>query len=273
MAPSKRTQNAIIGGLAALAVGASGFAVWSVNRPHPSLENEEPVATRTQPDTETATTTAGETGAGETDSGESDTDSTTAAGTREPSVDEWMEAWSEEADLLVIGDGYSNLPTQWVQLWARNLGDDRPVQICHWGEAADVAFNDPIVLSDTADELLTVWSASRAGSTIQAAAQRYGRFVDASTQPDAVLITMGLSSANEDIEAGLDALVAEIDGDIPVLVSIGPGGLYDDGVGEAILSWAEDNQDRVSVVDLRDVAPENPNAEQWARAFERSLES
>lgn len=274
MAPSTRTQNALIGGLAALAVGASAFAVWSVNRPHPSLEDVESVATPTRPsDPGPATTTADKSDVAESEGGPEDTGSATGPRSTQPTVDEWVEAWSDEAELLVIGDGYSNLPTQWVQVWAGSLGDERPVQIHHWGEAEDVAFNDPIVLSDTGDEPLTVWSASRAGSTVEDAAERYDDFVDASAKPDAVLVSLGLSSADEDIKAGLDALVEEIDDDIPVLVLIGPEGLYEEGVGDAIQSWVEDNEDRVSVVDLRDVAPESPDAEQWARAFQRSLES
>lgn len=278
MALSARIQNAVIAGLAALALGMSAFAVWSVGRPHPSLQggtgvtgtpaaagDDDAATSSAPPASDVATETAG-------DSGQETVEPTETAELLDASVGGWVRAWEDEADLLVIGDGYSHLPSQWVQLWAAGLGGQRPVQIHHWGEAADVAFNDPIVLSDTGDAPLTVWSASRAGSTIAAAAQRYDRFVSASTEPDAVLVSLGLSSANEDIPASLDALVAEVDDDVPVLVMVGPEALYQPGVGDAILSWAQDNNDRVAVVDLRIVAPANPTAEQWARAFQQAVE-
>src|SRR5690606_717248 len=63
----------------------------------------------------------------------------------EATVQDWVEAWSDEADLLIVGDGYSNMPSQWVQLWGDEVGTERPVTIHHWGEAEDVTFNDPIV--------------------------------------------------------------------------------------------------------------------------------
>ncbi|WP_022920174.1 hypothetical protein [Ornithinimicrobium pekingense] len=264
----------IIAGLAALATAASAFSIWSVGRPHPSLMDGTKATSVAGPtDAPPATTVAQEAGA--TAVPEATTETEAPADTAEPersSIDTWIEAWSGEADLLVIGDGFSNLPSQWVQLWARNLGAERPVEIRHWGETSDVEFNDPIVLSDSGEVPLTVWSASRAGSTIQAAAQRYDSFVEASVEPDAVLITMGLSSADEDIPAGLDALVSAIDEDVPVLVAIGPEGLYEEGVADASLKWAQDNNDRVSVVDLRLSAPANPTAEQWARAFQQALD-
>lgn len=274
--PGSRTQNTLVAGLAVVAVGASAYAVWSVNRPHPSLVEAGPVAgpvpvSTPSPDADGATESTGGPTSDETDETATTSPAPAAEDTDPPSVDAWLDAWSGEADLLVVGDGFSNLPTQWVQLWAQQTGSDRPVQIHHWGEAADVSFNDPIVLSDAGDAPLTVWSASRAGSSIQDAADRYGRFVDASAEPDAVLVSLGLDSGGEDIAAGLDALVGQIDADVPVLLAVGPQDLYDAGVGDALLSWAQDNDDRVAVVDLRPVAPGAPTAEEWAAAFGQAV--
>ncbi|MFK5646110.1 hypothetical protein ACI3ET_06230 [Ornithinimicrobium sp. LYQ121] len=281
---STRAQNAFVVGLAALAVGTSALAVWTVNRPHPSLSDlspepraapataqggsDEPVTSG--PDTRTATEDATATSTAEpSESADEATDEPPAR--NPPSVEGWVEAWADEADVLVIGDGYSNMPTQWVQLWGRDQGQIRPVEIHHWGESRDVTFNDPIPLSDMEGARLTIWSAGRAGSTIAAAAQRVDRFVEEAAALEAVLVSLGLSSANEDVAASLDRLIDEIDEDLPVLIAVGPSGLYQPGVGNAMLEWAEDNDDRVSVVDLRDVAPENPTAEQWARAFQQAI--
>lgn len=70
-------------------------------------------------------------------------------------------------------------------------------------------------------EPVTVWSASRAGSTVADAAEHYERFVDASATPDTVLITLGHSSGR-------------------------------------LLDWAQDNHVRVSVLDVRSLAPAYP---------------
>lgn len=274
---STRTQNAIVGGLVVLAVGASAYAFWSVGQPHPSSLDSAVATGTVTPTDDAATSSTQPDGKKSEDSRATSTEAppTTAPaadGSPAPTAEDWQEAWSEDADLLVIGDGYSNLPSQWVQQWADRVGEDRPVKIRHWGEASDVEFNDPIVLSEEGGPSLTVWSAGRAGSTVQAAAERYDRFVDASTTPDAVLVTLGLSSADEDIAEGLDALVRQIAEDAPVLVLVGPEGLYEEGVSDAFATWAQDNDERVALLDLRDVAPENPTAEQWAVAFEDALD-
>lgn len=268
-----RTQNTLLVILAVVAVSASSFAVWSVGRPvatapAPSTAQEASTATHATVDEDPAPQSA----TPERDEDEPSETATASPVPSDPSVATWVEAWSGEANLLVVGDGFSNLPSQWVQLWADRVGRDRPVTIHHWGEAADVSFNDAIVLSEADGPELTVWSGSRDGSTIHDAAEHYPRFVDASVEPDAVLVSMGLSSGNEDIADGLDELVGEIDDDIPVLITIGPDGLYEDGVGDALLEWSQQHDDRVAVVDLRDEAPIQASAEQWAVAFADALD-
>ncbi len=264
MPPSHRIQNVLIALLAVVAVGVSALAVLSVNRP------QAPTALGTTDGPSTAA--PGDAAATTSEAPADDAASTSDDGDGpETGVEAWVQAWSDDADLLVVGDGFSNLPTQWVQLWAAAVGDDRPVEIRHWGEAADVSFNDPIELSTGDGPRLTVWSASRDGSTIHDAAERYGRFVEASTAPDAVLVSLGLDSGDEDVAEGLDQLVGEIDEDVPVLVAIAPEGLYDDGVGDAILAWAQEHADRVAVVDLRGATPDEASAEEWAEAFDAAL--
>src|SRR5690606_22567043 len=91
--------------------------------------------------TDTDETTADGTD-GTTDGVSSETETATVVASESaPSVEGWVDAWSDESDLLVIGDGLSNMPSQWVQLWARQVGRDRPVQLHHWGERSDVSFN------------------------------------------------------------------------------------------------------------------------------------
>lgn len=264
----RRLQDVLIVLLAVAAVALSALAVVNVNRSRP------PEAATLDP---TAFTAAGPPvdDASATSTSAPDDAASTTSGGAEPDVDGWVQAWSGDADLLVVGDGFSHLPGQWLQLWADRVGRDRPVTIHHWGEAADVAFNDPIELSTGDGAPLSLWSASRDGTTIHDAAQDYPRFVEASARPDAVLVSMGLDSGEEDVAAGLDELLAQVDDldpDVPVLLAIGPDGLYDEGVGDALRAWADEHADRVAVLDLRGEAPAAASAEQWAAAFQSALD-
>ncbi|WP_134774404.1 hypothetical protein [Ornithinimicrobium flavum] len=287
MAPSTRAQNALLAALAAVAVGASGFAVWSVNRPHPSLSSAEAnspsMASGTEDATATATATAEPTEpvADTTASPTSDPaqtaapDDDVAAATQAPeddgaTVEEWVAAWQEEANLLVVGDGYSNLTTQWVQQWATLVAQERPVQIRHWGEGEDRTFTAPIVLSEGEGPALRVWSASRGGTTIAQAADRLDRFDRVSADPAAILISLGMDSEEEDIASAMDELLDGLH-DVPVLVAIAPEGLYEPGVADDLLTWAQDNEERVAVVDLRETGLVEPTAEEWALAFQEAI--
>ncbi|MFB9733385.1 cobalamin B12-binding domain-containing protein [Ornithinimicrobium kibberense] len=289
MALSTRTQNALIAGLAALAVGTSAFAVWSVNRPHPSLTDAPASTAGIDAGTDAAPSTSDVSADESTSepttetSAPSDESATEQPTTEDDSseveratVRDWVDAWSDEADLLVIGDGYSNMPSQWVQLWGDEVGTDRPVTIHHWGEAQDVTFNDPIVLSEENGPQLTIWSASRDGTTIADAAERIDRFAEEAGGVDAVLISLGMDSEDEDVADSLDELLAEVDGvadDVPVLLAVAPPELYDAGVADDIVAWAEDNHDRVAVVEVGPAAPDNPTAEEWALAFDQVTSS
>ncbi|WP_151526776.1 hypothetical protein [Serinicoccus kebangsaanensis] len=283
---SSRHANAVLVALAIGAVGASGYAVWSVQQPPPETPpaasagtTPEPTGTDDAPTgaatTEDATQTPEETGEETTSVEPEPTDEQTStddgADAQEPSVQGWREAWSgEDAALLVVGDGYSNLTSQWVQLWGALQADDRSTLISHWGEEADVAFNDPIELSADAGPSLHVWSASRGGSSIGDAADRVEQFLDAAAPPDAVLVSLGGSSGGEDVPAQLDRLVGQLP-DVPVLVAAGPSELYSAGVADAVAGWAQDNADRVSLVDLREATVDNPTAEEWALAFDEAV--
>lgn len=188
------------------------------------------------------------------------------------SIADWVEAWSEDpADVLVIGDGYTNLPSQWIQLWGERVADDRPVTIRHWGEAADQSFNSPIVLSGDEDDSLSIWSAGRADTTIEAAAERVDGFVGASTTPDAVLISLGMSSEDEDVSTGMDALLEDLPA-VPLLVVLGPNDLYDAQVLDALREWVASHEERVTLVDLADRAPDSPSAEEWAQSFDEAID-
>lgn len=282
MKTSRRIQDVLLAGLAAVAVGTSAYAVWSVNRPHPSptgsaIDAPSPAApgeaatatvTTEPPDTDgdsTASPTAGPIGA----------DDAPATGTpddeHEPvSIEEWVAAWEDDADLLVVGDGYSNLTSQWVQEWAALVGQERPVQIRHWGEAEDVQFTDAITLSEGEGPELRVWSASRGGTTITEAADRVDRFVQASADPAAVLVSLGMDSQDEAVAPAMDELLAGMP-EVPLLVAIAPEGLYEPDVADDILTWAQDNEERAAVVDLRETGLVDPTAEEWALAFDAAV--
>lgn len=295
---SPRAQNALLGALAAAAVGASGFAVWTVNRPHPSLDGaadtvpasafvteeaavteelavatEELAAATTEPvSTDDAGTTASPTDGPATTSAPGDETQRTADPVSEDTtVEQWVTAWEDEADLLVVGDGYGNLRAQWVQEWASVVAQDRPVQIRHWGEAEDWWFTEPVVLSEGDGPELRVWSASRAGTSIADATERLERFGRASGDPEAVLVSLGLDSGEEDVPAAMDELLAGLD-EVPVLLSIAPEGFYPTGVADDLLAWAQDNAERVAVLDLRDSELTVRTDEEWAQAFAQALE-
>lgn len=279
MKKSRRIQDALLATLAVLAIGTSGYAVWSVNRPHPSsigaaegtassaVGDGADLTSASQPDPG-VDVTASPTTSPSASAPADDSTATTGPPDSEPSgVAEWVDAWADESDLLVIGDGYSNLTTQWVQQWAALVGQERPVQIRHWGETEDRTFTEPIVLSEGEGPPLRVWSASRGGTTIAEAADRLERFDRASADPVAILVSLGMDSEGEDIGSAMDGLLAGLD-DVPVLVAIAPEGLYEPGVADEIAAWAQDNGDRVAVLDLRESGLVEPTAEQWAQAFQ-----
>lgn len=280
---SPTAQNVGLGLLAAVAAGLSAFAVWHVQQPHESL------ATAPPPPRAVVPTPAPATGAGETAPTEengratgappaSAADDDAADPTQQPypdtgpvTVETWTQAWADDqSDLLVVGDGHSNLDSQWVQVWAEATAEERPVELSHWGEAADVEFNEPLTLSDGDGPLLRVWSASRAGSTIADAADRAELFLETSPSPRAVLISLGLSSGEEDVDAAMDQLLSELP-EVPVLVAVGPRASYPEGVADAIYDWTEQDPGRVAVIDLRDMEPSEPGPQEWAAAFQTEL--
>ncbi|QFG69759.1 hypothetical protein [Ornithinimicrobium pratense] len=184
---------------------------------------------------------------------------------------DWLDALAGNGvSLQVIGDGYSNMDWQWLQQWAGILAQQRPVGIRHWGEAEDMTYNLPIVLSGGDGPALTVWSASRTESTIADARERLDRFQGEANDPNAVLISLGQASEGEDVAAEMDALLDELP-DVPVLLTIAPEGLYSPGVGDDLSSWAEENSARVALIDLRDTGIIDPSAEEWALTFHTTL--
>lgn len=273
MSRSTQIQNILLGLLALAAAAAVAAAVWPVRADPASSTGELPPLTGVGTSSSTA---GGPDDAALTSDGAAATGSAAddAALTSEEPVavlDAWNEAVARDgANLLVVGDGYSHLPEQWVQLWGALRGDDRPVSIRHWGEAEDRTFNDPIVLSEGEGSSLAIWSASRAESTIAAAVERLERFDRASADPVAVVVSLGQASGGENAAEQLDALLAGLP-EVPVVLVVGPEGLYDDGVGDAFAEWAQDHEDRIALVDLRGTAPAGASAQDWADAFESAL--
>lgn len=276
MAPSTRAQSVLLGVLGILAVGASGYAVWAVNQPHPSLPNASPappaMTGRAAPGPADAETTLAP--AHEKAEATQTTDSSPETAEPEPTevtVADWTSALDGNgAALQVLGDGYSNLAWHWLQQWAGILGQERPVEIRHWGEAKDVTYNPPIVLSEDVGPALTVWSASRAGTTIAAARERLDRFQGEADDADAMLISLGESSESEDVAGEMDALLEALP-EVPVLVVIAPEGLYPAGVADSLADWAGEQPERVVLVDLRETAVPEASAEAWAAAFHATL--
>jgi hypothetical protein len=261
-----RLQDILLAILCIVAVGLSVLAYRTVNAENISDPQGAPARAAATFDDVLATTDDDVT------TGSPDQETTTSdAPAVDASVAGWVEAMSDtDSDLLVVGDGYSALPQQWVQLWAGLEADDRPVTIRAWDTGTDSAFAEPVRLSDGEGPTLRVWNASVPDTTIGEAAGRFARFDDASSDQEAVLVSLGESSGGEDVPAELDALL-EAMGDAPVLVVVGPSSLYDAGVGAAISAWAEEHDDRVAVVDLRDALGPEPTADEWAQAFAGAL--
>lgn len=274
---SKGARNVLLVLLALVTVIACAYAVWNVQRPHPSAEDgwgptRDEVATDVATPTMPPTVGDHEVTLTPATPKESQTAEPPGALVPDPdppvSVESWFTAWQvEDSHLLVIGDGFSNLPWQWVQLWGEIVGRERPVQIHHWGETADATFNEAILLSDVEGPALTIWSASRAGTTIDAARARVSEFFTEAGEVDAVLVSLGLHSEDEDVAAALDDLLTAMDDDLPVLVTVAPRGLMSSSVSTAVADWASDNADRVSMIDLRGRARDEATAEEWAIAF------
>lgn len=264
---STRLQNLGLAVLAVLAASLTAYAVWSVGHradvAAPTGDVGRPVSAAPAGDASATTSEP----AGEQES------PTTPAGPATASLQGWLEAWSDQdAELVVIGDGYSNLRSQWLQQWAIALAAERPVEVSLWAEAEDVRYNEPDVLSEGDGPALTIWNASRSGTTIAEAADHLEGFLGAAVDVDAVLLSLGRGSSGEDVAASLDQLVDQLDPTLPVLVLIGPPGLYSTTVTDGILAWAQDHEDRVALVDLRQTAPEEATAEEWAAAFQAALD-
>ena len=185
---STRLQNLGLAALAAVAVSLSAYAVWSVGQAPESAmtaalpggsplgEDRAPIS---GPDTDATTATdPAQDAATAGTAPDGDTPGSTAPPAT--SVAGWASAWSgPDADLLVIGDGFSNLRSQWIHQWATELAAERPVQIHHWAEAEDVRFNEPDVLSEGSGPGLTIWNASRGDTTIGEAAEHTQAFLGA----------------------------------------------------------------------------------------------
>ncbi|MCK0112766.1 hypothetical protein MWU75_11505 [Ornithinimicrobium sp. F0845] len=261
----------LLGTLAVVAISLTALAVWSVGSPSeaptagvahaldPASSSDAAVESSAAPNAADTTGTATA----------ADTPPTTLPA---PTVGDWVSAWStQDADLFVIGDGFSNLRSQWVHQWAGLVAAERPVQIHHWGEAADVSFNEADLISEGEGAQLTIWNASRADTTVSEAAGRTSEFLEAAGDVDAVMVSLGRESTPSGVAASLDQLVDEVGPDLPVLVVIGPPGLYGSDVADGILAWVEDHDERVSLVDLRESAPDEATAEEWAAAFQAAL--
>lgn len=270
MPSTTRLQDVLLAILCVIAVGLSVLAYRAVNtggdltartskQPASAVASLGDVASSTGPAEETE----------EPDDGAATMTGDLPAG--EVSVEDWLGAWSDtDADLLVVGDGYSALPEQWLQLWAGIEGQERPVTIRSWDPTSDSTFGEPVTLSEGDGTLLRVWNASRSETSISEAVDRLERFDEASSDPEAVLVSLGQSSGEEDVDASLTALVGGLDA-VPVLVVVGPSSLYAEGVGPAIADWAQDRSERVAVVDLSDELGTEPTADEWAQAFAEAL--
>ena len=292
MGMSTAAQNTGLAVLAAVAIGASAYAYWSVNGPPAPSSVSMPAdgASQSRPvspttpveDDEGATGDAGASSAdavastGDAGAATSDAEETTA----EPSsssVASWARALDRADHLLVLADGRGNEESEWVQVWGTLLAADRPVTLRHWGEAQDRSFNPPTTLPEDGGEgrPLTIWSASRAASSIASVTELLPRIDSASADPDVLLVSLGAASAEEDVPDALDGLLAALPpglAGVPVLVVVGPSGSgSEEDVDDAVATWAQEHADDVALVDLRESGAGDADPQGWAQALQEAL--
>ncbi len=189
-------------------------------------------------------------------------------------VEELATALAGEDDdvvhLLVLSHDDMGGRTQWVQLWARRLADERPVSILHWDEWDGMEYLSMGALSEAGDGVpLRIVSAQVDLADPDLAP------VEALLPPevDLVLVSWGarsdpdepvpnLRGVDDDLDADLGARVGD---SVPVGVLVPDSGAVPDAARSAVLAWSQSAG--VAVVEVG--KPNRP--QEWAEAVDRAL--
>lgn len=240
-----RTQNVVIGSVAALAIGVAGLAMVRYQRAsdvsgveaRPGVVIQEARRTVRVDDAVRTTRMPG------------DDASTT---TREPAASSPEQAWlaalaEADAQLLVVGDHTVNNLDEWVTEWAAL--QDRPVDVVFWHEESDASYEQRIRLGETEGEAdLVVWNAGRAGTSLADAAEDVSSFIAEGAEPDLAIMTL----AGEGDAGDLDALLNDLEGSagdpVPVAVVLSPPGWASADLVQTLADWAADED--LPVIDL-----------------------
>lgn len=183
----------------------------------------------------------------------------------------------------VLGDSTGNDPGEWVDLWARHLGESRRVVEHTWSWKFG-RWNDVPIRYGTGTDVVTIWNASMPGATPQYALDRLATMLPA--RPDLVVLNYGHNGFPADTVAGLAKLKAA--SKAPCWVVLQNPGLADHAAAQdknlaAIGAWAKATgtptidvtsafRARGPALLMRDHAHPNPaGSALWATVVERAL--
>lgn len=263
---TRRTQDGLLIALAVLAALAIFFAFSNVRPGGVTSENEptSPVTGTSAPTTMTtppATSTAAPTATGTpppTTTVEEPGDAPVETGDPLQTARDLLA--EEPVVLVVLGDGTSNHFSEWVYLWAVDLGTDRPVQFHQWDEASGLDYLPVETISETGTgPAVTIWNGSMAAGTPARAAGLLPDLVP--EQPDVIIYNYGHMNSVDNIGpqlTALDAGIRALHGEVPTLVTLQNPQVEDlhAPVRERIQEWAQENG-----VGVLDVAAEFPEPE------------
>jgi hypothetical protein len=103
----------------------------------------------------------------------------------------------------VLGDSTGNERGEWVDLWARHLGETATVEFHQWGEDTEAYPAEPYTYGDGARRV-TIWNGSKHGSQGQYARDRIRAMQPVA--PDLIIYNYGHNKSTDGVVADIEAL-------------------------------------------------------------------
>lgn len=107
------------------------------------------------------------------------------------------------AVVSVLGDSTGNERGEWVDLWARHLGDTATVEFHQWGESPEAYPAEPYVYGSGVRKV-TIWNGSKHGSQGQYARDRIRDMQPVA--PDLIVYNYGHNKSADGVVADIEAL-------------------------------------------------------------------
>ena len=141
--------------------------------------------------------------------------------------------------IAVLGDSTGNDPGEWVDLWAKHLGESRRV-VEHTWSWSEQRWNDQPIRYGKGSDVVTIWNGSFPGATPKYAIDRLAVMLPA--HPDLLVLNYGHNGFPQETTAGLATLKAAADA--PTWVVLQNPGLTDHAAAQeknlrVIGRWAE----------------------------------